>query len=148
MTPHEKELVKVLVKGKNSKLLKEASELTKRMEEVQRKASEKAQKAYKKYQPEIDELRSAIDNIKAKLGPLADGDYFNKSGNTVLVRTIISYTHPTVEDTKELLKKKRKGRLFYSIVKVQLGELKKILTDEEIQSLREEEKRETKYTFK
>ena len=139
---------KVLFKGKNAKLLAEAVKLTNREQIIRKKASEEAQKVFTKYQPDLDEIKSSLENIQKKLGHLSDGDYFDKTGNTLIVKTEINYSHPTVEDTKELLKTKRKGRLFNSIVKVQLTALSKILTKEEIMSLRKELDKKVKWVFR
>lgn len=155
MTPKTKiveieEPKKVLFKGKNAKLLVEAVELTNKKSEITKKVNEETQKIYKKYQVELDEIKSSLENIEKKLNvkTLTDGDYFDKKGNVLTVKTDISYSHPTVEDTKELLKTKRKGRLFNSVVKVQLTPLNKILTKEEIMSLRKELSKTVKWVFK
>lgn len=146
----EVKLVEVQFEGEKAKLLEEACKLTRKNSELQKKCSAELKPILDKYAKLQTTNQKRIDKIREELGTLKDGKYTDEDLNVLEVKTLISYSTPSPDDVKEWLKNKRMGKLFPTVIKVQMGPLRKIMSEVDILALKsvQETGKETKWTFR
>lgn len=116
----------IMLEGDNALLLAEACKLNKT-----KKAAEKRLKA-----------------IKKEMGLDVAADYENKAGDTLALTFSDKFTDVEPEKLFNLFVKNRKKAKFWGVVKVQLGELVKIVPESSIAKMREKLDPTAKWTFK
>ncbi len=116
----------ILLEGDRALLLAEACKLNKT-----KKAAEKRLKA-----------------IKKEMDLTVASDYENKAGDTLALTFSDKFTDVEPEKLFNLFVKNRKKAKFWGIVKVQLGELVKIVPESSIKKMREKLDPTAKWTFK
>jgi hypothetical protein len=79
------------------------------------------------------EFKAIKDELKDKLDK---GTYVTSKGRALTISCSKKYSDIQPEKAKEALRKKRLGRNFMHCVKVNLTELRKLLTDADIKNLR------------
>jgi hypothetical protein len=94
------------------------------------------------------EAEERIKEIKEELGPLEAGDYINKAGDILSIIESQNYTELNPKQVLEWLKKQRMGKLFFTVVKIQLTPLKKVMPETQINKLRNATTKTFRYSFK
>lgn len=126
-----------LVSRKQARLINEASQLTKDIEIQAEKRQKAINKVTEKHNPLIQKSNERLVAIKEQLGALKDGEYATKKDQRLFITSKENRDTPTVEDTRTYLKSIRRGKLFDTIIKVQLGLLRKIISQSEIDDISE-----------
>ena len=90
-----------------------------------------------KLDEKIKALTKEFKEIKEDLKERLDkGTYVTKGGRSLTISCSKKYSDIPPEKAKEALRKKRLGRNFLNCVKVNLTELRKLLSDADIKELR------------
>ena len=97
---------------------------------------------------EIKRLKTLLTEIKEGMEDLEPAKYMTPGGNTVTISETPKYTLIAPEDAKKALREKRLGKNFMSCVAVGVTKLKRFLSDQEIECLRDVEEQTRKYSFK
>jgi len=116
----------ILLEGDDALLLAEACKLNK-----EKKAAEKR-----------------IKKIKTELGLKDAGEYVNKAGDTLVLSLADKFTEIDPEKLFAKFVKNRKKKKFWTVVKVQLGALEKVVPASSIKKMREKLDPTKKWSFK
>ncbi len=116
----------IVLEGENALLLAEACKLNK-----EKKAAEKR----------IKKIKTLMDLDKA-------GEYENKAGDKLVLTHADTFTEIDPKELFEKFVKNKKKEKFWTVVKVHLASLKKIVPESAIEKLRENLDPTEKWTFK
>jgi len=98
---------------------------------------------------EIKKLAKDFKEVKSELDDELDkGTFVTSKGHALTISCSKRYSDIAPEEAKTALRKKRLGKNFMNCIKVNLTELRKLLTDEEINKLRVAAGNTTKMSFK
>lgn len=97
---------------------------------------------------QIKDLADKLSGIKTELEVLSKGKHKTTDGNCVTVSEMAQYSVIEPEEAKKALREKRLGRNFLLCVKVNITNLKRYLSDQEMEGLRSIESYSRRYSFK
>jgi len=137
-----------VITGKQAKLVNEANELIKANKEIQVKRQAKINVIMAEFAEEEKKNNTRLTTIEESLNDLKPGTFVTKKGSQVIVETKENRTWPSPEAVKEWLKSHRLGNSFNDVIKVQMGALKKVMSDTDIDSITALINKTKKITFK
>lgn len=97
---------------------------------------------------EIKRLTTELSDIKEKMTTWKTGKYITSSGSSVTISETDKYSEIDPAAAKQALRDKRLGQFFLKCIKIQVTELGKLLSDVELNSLREKVGKVRKCSFK
>ena len=97
---------------------------------------------------QIKSLSAELNYIKEQLGSFNPGKFISTTGASVTISETPRYTDISPADAKQALRDKRLGQLFVKCIKVSVTELGKLLSDVELNALRERTGSTRRYSFK
>ena len=116
---------------------------------VKRKELAKIIDAAANIDAEIKNLKIKLDGYREDLdSDLDPGKYITTGGHSVTVSETTTYTEIDPTKAKKALKAKRQGKFFPDCVKIALTQLKRYLSDQELEELREVKGTSRRYSFK
>jgi hypothetical protein len=94
------------------------------------------------------EIEKRLKEIKEELNLEQEGQYTNSEGDRISISYTKNYSEPDPKEIYSLMKTKKLGKFFWKCVKLSITELKKYISENEVNSFRKELDPIKRHSFK